>query len=196
MKNVMKIRKKLEDLRQKWSEEKSDNERKIAQYTAAINQIDEELKGAPTAEDYTKSAKVQDELRRKLRFYQMQKENFRHELTAEEHKAISKELAAEYSALIEESGEEIRKTFEKLMAELATFDREALEIQKLQNEVNKMGNKKCNPVRSSYVKELSKTKAGYRYLDAFASFLDFVDREKQKRVGFELSGVIRKEDKR
>ena len=196
MKNVMKIRKKLEAIRGKWNEEKSDNERKIAQYTAAINQIDEELKGAPTAEDYTKSAKVQDELRRKLRFYQMQKENFRHELTDEEHKAISKELAAEYNTLVDEAGEEIRKTFEKLMAELAAFDREALEIQKLQNEVNKMGNKKGKAVQPSYIKELSKTEAGYRYLDAFASFLDFVDREKRKRVSFELSGIIKKEDKR
>lgn len=186
MKKSITIRKRLEELRTKWSEEKAENKRNVAKFTEAISTLEDELECATDADEFAKSSKIRDELQRKLSFYEVQRKNFKHQLDEDEYMNMRRELDDENKKLKEEQSKKAKKLFEELILELENYNREVIELEKLRNDLAQMSGKSTTMIKSTYIRELSDLEQGKRFEDHFSSFLDFWEQRKGKLMHFDM----------
>ena len=178
MKDILKLKEKLDLIQNRWQQESEENTAHIEDANRRIAIAKEELQSAEDAAEYAHAQKAIDTAQTDLNFYNLQRSRFKHYFDDKEYADAKHIIDAERSKLINECSEEIKRDYVALLDKIYKYDENTSEIRKLQTMLNKLAGKAPATNNNDSISKLSPVEGFDRRYDCFADFCDYVQRRK------------------
>lgn len=111
MRDLTRIRTEIDNIQKQWNKEIQDNKTRTAEVEEKLNRFMDELSTVETPEDYTRvNAEIVD-MKARLAFYEMQRENFTHHLNSMTYKTFKDEIMESYRKMVVSYQKKLLKSY-------------------------------------------------------------------------------------